>query len=171
VGRHNPVTPAPLGTVLSHGATCGVAVASFTATVVVAEGRPGDVTSTLISPEVFPACTIPMHSPEKAFRDVPISDSCDVGSPFPTPISLPMPEIANVISLSVTGRTRPSASCTSTVKNARSAPFAASLLRSATSESFAALPTVSRRQTMTCCPFLKPRASIVPGAYFTFQAT
>ena len=53
-----------------------------------------------------------------------MSDSCDVGSPLPTPMSLPEPVTVKVTSWSVIGSTRPCASCTSTAQKARSSPFA-----------------------------------------------
>jgi len=85
-------------------------VIAFAAIVTVAGATPGDVASTVMSPAFFVACTTAMHQPENAFRDVPLSDCWSVGSPLPTPISLPAPETRNVTSLSVIGTTRPCAS-------------------------------------------------------------
>ncbi len=87
-------------------------------------------------------------------RDVPLSGSWLVGSPLPTPITFPGPLTVKVTCLSVIGRTRPWASCTSTTHTATSSPSAAISRRSVRSASFAAGPVVSRFAVITCLPSL-----------------
>ena len=115
-------------------------------------------------------CTNAIQYPEKALRDVPLSEAWSVGSPLPTPTSFPAPETRNTTSLSVIGTVRPCPSCTSTANMATSSPSALISLRSAVRMSFEAGPVVSRVVLSTCLPSLKPRASSEPGAYFTTQA-
>src|ERR1022692_548916 len=169
-GLHRPVMPEPVGTSCSQPATCGRRVAVFDAIVTLAVASPGEVASTVTLPEVLVDWANAMQRPEKAFRDMPLSDSWLVGSPLPVPISLPSPETRNVTSFSVTGTTRPCASCTSTANTATSSPSAEISFRSAASTSFAAGPVVSRLAVITCLPSLYPRASIAPGVYLTFHA-
>src|SRR6266566_1001772 len=121
-GLHSPVTPEPDGTSRCHTATCGRSFTGLATMVADAEARPGDVASTVMFPAVFEDCTSAMQNPENALRDVPLSDAWSVGSPLPTPINFPAPEIRNVTPLLVIGTVRPCASCTSTANIATSSP-------------------------------------------------
>jgi len=70
-GRHNPVTPMPVGTSRSHTATSGRNFAALLVIVTVAAVSPGDVASTCSVPAVLVDRTIAMQSPAKAFREDP----------------------------------------------------------------------------------------------------
>src|SRR5947209_8445789 len=106
-GRHKPVMPVPAGTSRSQTAICGRSLTALLEIVVMAAVKPGDVASTLISPDVFVDCTIAIHRPANAFREEPRSGSWLVGSPLPVPITSPGPVTLNVQTFSVIGRTRP----------------------------------------------------------------
>src|SRR5579862_1681677 len=72
---HSPVIPVPAGTSRSQTATWGRNPASFAIIVTVEVTSPGQLASTVTVPELFAAWTTPMHRPETAVRDVPLSDS------------------------------------------------------------------------------------------------
>src|SRR5580700_688765 len=112
-----------------------------------------------------------MQSPLKALRLLPLSDSWQLGSPLPTPISLPGPVIIKATSFDAVGTSRPCASCTSTVTTDRSSPSPEIFARSGRSTIFAGAPVVSRFSVSTTLPSFVPRASITPGTYFTFHST
>src|SRR3954465_11156031 len=169
-GLHRPVMPLPDGISRSHTATCGRSFTVLAAMLTLADVRPGDAASIRMFPAFFDDCTNAMQYPEKALRDVPLSEVWSVGSPLPTPTSFPAPETRNTTSLSVIGTVRPCPSCTSTANMATSSPSALISLRSAVRMRFEAGPVVSRVVLSTCLPSLKPLASSEPGAYFTTQA-
>jgi len=74
-----------------------------------AGSSPGDVASMRRSPASFAAWTMAQQRPLKVRRVSPLSDSWLLGSPFPAPISFPLPVTRNVTRLSATGTTSPSA--------------------------------------------------------------
>src|SRR5208283_1735955 len=90
-GLHNPVMPSPEGIARSHTATCGRRFVALLVIVASAPASPVDAASTVMVPSNLVDCTTAIHDPENAIRDVPISDSWLVGSPFPTPASFPGP--------------------------------------------------------------------------------
>src|SRR5579862_6582810 len=91
-GRHRPVMPEPFGTSRCHTATWGRIEADLAGMLMLADVRPGEDISTEMSPAVFADWTMAMQYPQKALRDVPLSEHWSVGSPLPRPMSLPAPE-------------------------------------------------------------------------------
>jgi hypothetical protein len=76
----------------------------------------------VIVPGVRVACTITCARPLNKFRFGSLSDSWQLGSPLPTPISLPSPVTFKLIMLSGVGIMRPSLSRTSTRRTDTSSP-------------------------------------------------
>ena len=145
----------PAGTSRSQTATCGRSFTAFDEMVTLAGVSPGEVASTVMFPADFVDCTRAMQRPQKALRELPLSDSWLVGSPLPTPITLPCagdPEAHLVIGHRARrGPARP-APPPRTSRRPRHRPK--SPLRSAVSTSFAAGPVVSRFAVITCLPSL-----------------
>ena len=65
--------------------------------------NPGELASTVIFPAAFLDCTTAMQRPQKAFRELAPSGSWLVGSPLPTPATLPWPETRKLTWLSASG--------------------------------------------------------------------
>jgi len=105
----------------------------------VAVASPGEVTVTTTAP-AWPRllCTIAMQSPLKALRSDARSGSWQLGSPLPTPITLPGPATVHVTLLFASGTSRPCASTIATLITARSCPSALIFGRSAVTRILAA---------------------------------
>src|ERR1017187_2946696 len=98
------------------------------------------------------------------------SGSWQLGSPLPTPMSLPAPSTEKLILFCATGTTRPCASTAETVNTDTSWPSALMVLRSGVSWICVASPVVSTFVSAISLPATsKPFALNVPGANFTCQ--
>src|SRR6185312_12432461 len=73
-GLHKPVIPSPFGTSRSHTETCGRNLTDFTGIEMLAELSPGALASTVRFPPFFVDRTTAMQYPEKAFRELPLSE-------------------------------------------------------------------------------------------------
>src|SRR5690349_19495770 len=116
------------------------------------------------------ACTISCARPLKRLRRGSLSDSWQFGSPLPTPISEPSPEILKPSVVVAVGTCLPWWSRVSTRITATSSPSASISVRSAVSLRDSGGPVVSRFSVNTTFPLLLPRASRTPGSYFTFHS-
>ena len=136
----------------------------------VAGSMPDELTLMLIWPgSARRLCTMAMQRPLKALRSVAWSGSWQLGSPLPTPMTAPGPVTANATLLFAVGTGLPCASTICTLTTVTSWPSAVILVRSAVATIFAAGPLVSRFSVSVTRLFLLARASMTPGAYFTFQ--
>src|SRR5882757_6078606 len=74
-----------------HGySTDGRGVAGPHATAMLADSRPGAFAVMVMAPSSRVPCTMAKASPLNRWRVAPLSDSWLLGSPLPTPISLPL---------------------------------------------------------------------------------
>src|ERR1035438_8357156 len=95
--------PGPAGTSRSQTATWGRSFTAFVEIVTLDGVNPGALASNTMFPAALVDCTRAMQRPEKALREVLLSDSWLVGSPLPVPMILPWPETRKLTWLSAIG--------------------------------------------------------------------
>src|ERR1035437_2107752 len=81
-GLHRPVMPSPAGTARSQTAAWGRSFTALEVMVTLAGVNPGELASTVMAPAALVDCTRVMQRPEKALRELLLSDSWLGGWPL-----------------------------------------------------------------------------------------